>query len=56
LFLSHQAHKGIELELFPSEVKKDGILKPMEKLYVIPCHLSFGRIDLLFADEYLSFD
>jgi hypothetical protein len=52
LFLSHLSHKGIELDLLPAEVKKDGVLKPAEKLYVIPCHLSFGKIDFFFADEF----
>ncbi len=51
LFLSHLSHKGIELELFPAEVQAGGILKPVAKLYVIPCHLSFGKIDFLFAGE-----
>lgn len=51
LFLSHLSHEGIELNLFPAEVKKGGTLKSAGKLYVIPCHLSFGKIDFLFADE-----
>jgi CheY-specific phosphatase CheX len=52
LFLSHLSHQGIEMELLPSQVHKDGVLKPVAKLYVIPCHLSFGKIDFLFADEH----
>lgn len=52
LFLSHLAHKGIELELLPGDVKEEGVLRFSGKLYVIPCHLSFGKIDLLFSDEF----
>ena len=55
LFLSHLSHQGVELELFPSEVKKGGIMKPAGDLYVIPCHLSFGRVDFLFANERPEF-
>lgn len=55
LFLSHLSHKGTELELLPAEVKEDGILKSVEKLCVIPCYLSFGKIDFLFANEYPNF-
>lgn len=51
LFLSHLSNKGIELELLPGEVKQNGsLLKATEKLVIIPCHLSFGKIDFLFAD------
>jgi hypothetical protein len=56
LFLSHMAHKGIELELLPAEVLKDGSMKPGGKLYVIPCNLNFGRIDFIFSDEMPDFN
>ena len=52
LFLSNLSHKGIELELFPGEIKENGILKPINHMYQIPCHLSFGKIDLLFSPEF----
>jgi hypothetical protein len=51
LFLSHLSAQGIESDLFLAEVKTNGRLEPVEKLYVIPCHLSFGRIYFLFASE-----
>jgi hypothetical protein len=52
LFLSHLSDQGTLLELLPGEVKENGtLLKTAEKLFVIPCHLSFGRIDFLFAGE-----
>lgn len=51
LFLSSLSHEGTEWELYLAKVKKDGVLKPAQKLYVIPCHLSFGKIDFLFAEE-----
>ncbi len=52
LFLSNLSHKGIELELFPSEIKENGTLQPVSKMYIITCHLSFGRIDFLFSDKF----
>ncbi|MDW5299791.1 MAG: hypothetical protein SA378_06625 [Sedimentibacter sp.] len=55
LFLSHLSHEGIELGLLPAEVKNDGNLKSLEKLYIIPCYLNFGRVDFLFADKFLYF-
>lgn len=51
LFLSHLSHEGLDLDLFPPKVKQDGMLKPFEKLYVIPCHLSFGKFDFIFSKE-----
>lgn len=52
LFLSHLSNKGIEMELFPAEVKSNGALNPVNHiLYVVPCHLSFGKIDFLFEAE-----
>ncbi|HWQ51074.1 MAG TPA: hypothetical protein VN369_04650, partial [Terriglobales bacterium] len=52
LFLSHLSNFGIELELLPGEVKQGrDPLWATGKLVVIPCHLSFGKIDFLFADE-----
>jgi hypothetical protein len=51
LFISNLSNKDANWELSLPEVKKGGILKPAGKLYVIPCHLSFGRIDFIFADE-----
>lgn len=57
LFLSHLSNRGIGLELLPGEVKQNGtLLKTTENLVVIPCHLSFGKIDFLFADELPYFD
>ncbi len=50
LFLSQLAHQGIELDLLVTEVKTAGIANAVGKLYVIPCHLSFGKIDFIFAD------
>ncbi|HBC92723.1 MAG TPA: hypothetical protein DCZ10_07405 [Pelotomaculum sp.] len=55
LFLSHLSHKGIETDLFPGEVKEKGNLKPVAKTYVIPCYLSFGKIDFIFAGEFPDF-
>ncbi|MBC3797259.1 hypothetical protein [Acetobacterium tundrae] len=55
LFLSELAHKGIELDLFPPEIKEAGIIKPDGKLYVIPCHLNFGKIDFIFAEANPDF-
>jgi len=49
LFLSQLAHRGIELDLLVTEVKKAGEVKPTGALYVIPCYLSFGKIDFLYA-------
>lgn len=51
LFISQMFNAGTNMDMFPSEVIKGGILKPVKKLYVIPCNLSFGKIDLIFADE-----
>jgi hypothetical protein len=55
LFLSHLSHEGIDLELFPAEVKKDGILKPVGQLYIIPCYLTFGKIDFIFSEKFPYF-
>ncbi|MBC3887949.1 hypothetical protein GH810_06455 [Acetobacterium paludosum] len=55
LFLSELAHKGIELDLQVAEVKAAGIVNPAGKLYIIPCHLSFGQIDFIFADAHPDF-
>lgn len=52
LFLSNLSHKGIELELYPSEVRANGMLKSPKKMHIIPCYLSFGKIDLIFSDEF----
>lgn len=51
LYLSNLSHKGIDLDLLPAEVKKDGNLKTIKKLYLIPCFMNFGKIDFLFAEE-----
>lgn len=51
LFISNLSHTGANWELNLPEVKKNGVLKPVRKLFVIPCHLSFGKIDFIFADE-----
>lgn len=56
LFLSHLSHKGVESDLFPGEVKENGVLQPVEKLYVIPCHLSFGKLDFIFSGEFPYFN
>lgn len=56
LFLSNLSHKGIELELFPSEVRLEGTLRPLNKLYVISCCLSFGQIDILFSNVLPIFE
>lgn len=55
LFLSQLAHKGIELDLLLTEVKAGGTVNPVGALYVIPCYLSFGRIDFLYADTNPGF-
>ncbi|KNZ40715.1 hypothetical protein [Acetobacterium bakii] len=55
LFLSQLAHKGIELDLLLTEVKEAGMINPVGTLYVIPCHLSFGKIDFIFADANPDF-
>ncbi|HWQ79067.1 MAG TPA: hypothetical protein VN381_09635 [Anaerovoracaceae bacterium] len=55
LFLSNLSHEGTEWELYLPEVQKGGVLKPVSKLYVIPCHLSFGKIDFLFAEGRPSY-
>ncbi len=55
LFLSQLAHKGIELDLLLTEVKEAGTITPTGALYVIPCYLSFGRIDFLYADANPAF-
>ncbi|MBU4439064.1 MAG: hypothetical protein L6276_07980 [Acetobacterium sp.] len=55
LFLSQLAHKGIELDLLLTEVKKAGTINPAGALYVIPCYLSFGKIDFLYADANPNF-
>lgn len=55
LFLSQLAHKGIELDLLLTEVKEAGTITPTGALYVIPCYLSFGRIDFLYADANPGF-
>ncbi|ATW27459.1 hypothetical protein [Candidatus Formimonas warabiya] len=55
LFLSNLSHQGVELELYPSEVKENGILRPVKKLYRIPCYLSFGEIDVIFSDASPSY-
>ncbi|NPV90882.1 MAG: hypothetical protein HPY50_08925 [Firmicutes bacterium] len=52
LFLSNLSHKGVEMELYLSEVKENGTLKATKKMYMIPCNLSFGRINLVFSDEF----
>lgn len=52
LFLSNLSHKNMELDLFPSEVKANGALKPITNIYLIPCHLSFGKIDFVFSNEF----
>lgn len=55
LFLSQLAHKGIELDLLLTEVKETGTINPAGVLYVIPCYLSFGKIDFLYADDNPGF-
>ncbi|WP_373482674.1 hypothetical protein [Acetobacterium sp.] len=55
LFLSQLAHQGIELDLLLTAVKESGTIKPAGALYVIPCYLSFGRIDFLYADANPGF-
>ncbi len=52
LFLSNMSHQGVDLELVPSEIKENGLLKPVKNIYVVPCYLSFGKIDFIFSDEF----
>lgn len=51
LFISNLSHTGANWELNLPEVKKNGVLLPVGKLYVVPCFLTFGRIDFIFADK-----
>ena len=51
LFISNLSHTGAKWELNLPEIKKNGSLKPVRKLYIVPCYLSFGQIDFIFADE-----
>ncbi len=55
LFLSNLSHKGVELELYPSEVRENGTARPVGSMYLIPCYLSFGKIDFIFADGIPEF-
>lgn len=55
LFLSQLAHRGIELDLLVTQVKESGVISPTGALYVIPCYLSFGKIDFLYADTNPDF-
>lgn len=51
LFLSNLSHQGIELELIPSEFNKNATLKTIKNMVIIPCYLSFGKIDLIYSDN-----
>ncbi|MDF3001398.1 MAG: hypothetical protein K0Q48_1517 [Bacillota bacterium] len=55
LFLSHLSHNGVELDLMPAKLMRDGKLQPDDTVYVIPLHLSFGRVDFLFAERQPAF-
>lgn len=53
LFLSNLSNRGIELELYPQEIKENGKLVSNKQMYRIPCKLSFGKIDILISKEFL---
>lgn len=55
LFLSNLSHQGIDMELCPPEVKEKGILKPINKMYMVRCFLSFGEIVFIFSDEFVIY-
>lgn len=55
LFLSNLSHQGMELELYPSEVKENGEIKAERSMHVVSCNLSFGTIDILFTDEFPTY-
>jgi CheY-specific phosphatase CheX len=51
LFLTNLSHRGIELDLSPQEVRENGTLKSQKNMYLVPCYLSFGKIDFIFSNE-----
>jgi hypothetical protein len=55
LFLSNLSHQGADWALYLAEVKRDAILNPADRLYVVPCYLSFGKVDFLFTDGQPGF-
>lgn len=48
LFVSNLFHKGINCDLCPQQFIQNSSLSRKEQLFVLPCVLSFGKIDILF--------
>jgi len=48
LFVSNLFHKGINCDLCPQQFIQNGSLSRKEQLFVLPCELGFGKIDILF--------
>ncbi|MBF4694832.1 hypothetical protein [Fusibacter ferrireducens] len=48
LFISNLYHKGINCNLEPQDYKEKGIITSQNKLFVLPCELTFGKFDILF--------
>ena len=53
LFLSNLSNVGMELELCPQEIREKGKIVSVEKMYKIPCHLSFGKIDIIISTQVI---
>jgi CheY-specific phosphatase CheX len=48
LFVSNLYHKNVNCDLVPPKFECSGSLRPKERLFVLPCELSFGKIDIIF--------
>ncbi len=48
LFISNLYHRDINCNLEPQVYKTNGTIIPQKKLFVLPCELTFGKIDILF--------
>lgn len=48
LFVSNLFHKNIKCNLSPQQFSKEGHVTAKEQLIILPCELSFGKLDIVF--------
>jgi CheY-specific phosphatase CheX len=49
LFISNLYHQNIKCDLEPQQTAQNGVLKTAGQLLIVPCQLSFGKIDIVFG-------
>ena len=48
LFISNLYHRNINYDLDPQVFESNGTLQERNQLFVLPCELTFGKIDIIF--------